>query len=280
MNYKTIVVSLDNSKNLENRLSFAISLALEHGAHLVGMHLSQYFVPYISYDGVAVLIAEIEGQVKIAQDKAKLLFETMTKKFGISASWLAFDSRNEEIALLHARSADLMIIEQNDKNDDDSFVMEDFPESFVLGTGKPILLLPSQNQKQSKVSFENIAIAWSGERESARAVADALPWLKKAKNVYVLYVDSKDKSLEAQQAIMAIEAYLKRHEVHAQFITCESPHSRSAIGQSILAKAVEHQADLVVMGAYGHSRLTELMLGGVTRTILQETLSLPVFMSH
>ncbi len=280
MSYKTIAVALDNSKNLENRLNFAISLAVEHGAHLIGIHLSQYFVPYISYDGVAVLIAEIEEQVKIAQDKAKFLFDSMTKKFGISASWLAFDSRNEEIALLHARSTDLMIIEQNDKNDEDSFVMEDFPESFVLGTGKPILLLPSQNKRQSKTVFENIAIAWSGERESARAVTDALPWLKCAKNVFILYVDSKDRSLETEQAIMTIEPYLKRHDVQVQLITCENPHSRAAVGQSILAKALEHQADLVVMGAYGHSRLTELMLGGVTRTILQESLTLPVLMSH
>lgn len=280
MSYKSIMVCLDNSRHMPARLEFALALASEHGAHLTGLYLSQHFVPYISYDSVAMFIAEIEEQANTTQREVEQRFYEITRKTEASVDWLAFDSREVETAIVHARTADLLIAGQRNDEDDKTFVMEGFPETFLLGVGRPMLFLPYTYPSSSLPRFNTILVAWNGSREAARAVADALPLLAQAQNVIVLTVEHKDSHyVEDELPNIDLAVYLSRHGVKADVINTQNDHGRVGIGQAVLSKAIDHKADLIVMGAYGHSRLREWVLGGVTRTLL-EKMTIPVLMSH
>lgn len=149
-----------------------------------------------------------------------------------------------------------------------------YAETIVFGSGRPTLLLPREWKK--RVPFETVVVAWDFSRPATRAVADALPFLQKAKKVHVLTV-SNDKNFDMNQSAAELSKNLARHNVDTVLDIVDK--AGRDIGSVITTYARSCDADLLVMGAYGHSRLREMVLGGATRSILSSP-ELPILMSH
>lgn len=147
-------------------------------------------------------------------------------------------------------------------------------EDWIFGVGRPCLLYP--NESQDAFGLDSVLITWDFSKSAARAVCDALPILKAAQNVRVVTVRG-EKEIRIEDIKTPILALLAAHDVKAEFAEVElGAHS---IGRTILDQAHNARADLLVMGAYGHSRLKEFVLGGATKEILNTT-RIPLFMSH
>ncbi|HKQ10094.1 MAG TPA: universal stress protein [Rhizomicrobium sp.] len=149
-------------------------------------------------------------------------------------------------------------------------------EAVIFGTGRPTLLLPSGNGTRSLQWLDNVVVAWDYSREAARAMGDALPILAKAKKVHVLSVLG-EKGIHTTCALGDLEKYLATHQV--KYVLDEVLLKGITISDCVMSYAREVKADMLVMGAYGHSRLREFVLGGATRGALSNP-KLPVFVSH
>ena len=147
-------------------------------------------------------------------------------------------------------------------------------EPWLFSTGRPCLLYP--DSKTEAFSLDTVAIAWDMSRSAARAVGDALPLLKAAKSVQVL-IGRGEKAIASGQPAASLVTYLSAHGIKAEVDEFDS--SGQKIGDALLERAASHKADMLVMGAFGHSRLREFVLGGATRRILDSS-SIPLLMSH
>jgi nucleotide-binding universal stress UspA family protein len=278
MSYKSIIVFLDNSERCMQRLDFALNMALTHQAHLTGLYMAyEPSYPLVPDAGFERLAIELEEFATIKKRQIEQKFRDGAAKAGIAAfDWRAFSGNETALATAQVRTADLAIVGQRDPEDDETFVAEGFPELIVLGGARPTLFLPYAGALPK--SFKTVMVAWNGGRESGRAIADALPLLARAEKVVVSTVVTAPDTGEAEELPgVDIAAYLSRHGVKAE-ITRSTGIDIDA-GEWLLSQAADLGADLLVMGAYGHARLREFVLGGVTRTLLK-SMSIPVLMSH
>ena len=278
MSYKTIVVHVDAGARRSERLGLACELAARYDAHLIGLFaLEDMRVPY-AFGGTAgaLLLMEERWRKEVAAE-AKREFETLSARNGVKAEWRG-STRNAVAALaLNARYADLVIIGQHERgaSTDDERLPGYFVEETVLTAGRPVLVVPYVGRYSSIGA--RVLIAWNASREAARAVTDALPLLQAAKAVEVVAFDPSEAGADhGQQPGADIALYLARHGVKA---TAARQSARIDAGAQILSYASDFGADLIVMGAYGHSRVRELVLGGATRTVL-ESMTVPVLMAH
>jgi nucleotide-binding universal stress UspA family protein len=275
MVYKSMTVCLDSGADASRRMDFALSLANQHRAHLTGLYMT--YVPVVYYDpygewGPLMVKWELEARKK--HDLVKERSATIAREAGVSFDWFAYRTNELSAAIAHTRASDLTIMGQRNTAVSETDFGNDFYEGFVLKLGRPILYLPHNGPLPK--SFDEVLIAWDGGREATRAITDALPLLKLAKQVTVLTIpENQTNKKDVQQA--DIVAYLLQHEIKAKVKIREGNSATPA--DQLLACATELKADLLVMGAYGHHRLTELVLGGTTRAIFKH-MSLPVLMSH
>ncbi|MBK6471570.1 MAG: universal stress protein [Betaproteobacteria bacterium] len=175
----------------------------------------------------------------------------------------------------NAWAADLLVLGQHDpKAEGASGVPADFVASVLLATGKPALVLPYI--EIAEAPGQSVLVAWKATRESARALAGALPVLQRARQVRVLSWDEAE--APGTDATAPALRYLQRHGVAAQ-AHVERGRAPRELGDALLSRAADLRADLLVMGCYGHGRAREWALGGVTRTVLQ-SMTLPVLMAH
>lgn len=151
-----------------------------------------------------------------------------------------------------------------------------YTEAAIFDTGRPTLLLPSGEGTRSLNALDKVVVAWDYSREAARVLADALPILTRAKKVYVLSLLG-EKGLCTTSKFCDLEKYLSAHKVN--HVVEQRTIEEGGVSEAVTAYAQEVKADLLVMGAYGHSRFREFILGGATRGILSGP-SLPVFLSH
>lgn len=273
MSFKGICVCLDNRPDAASRLSFALKLAKKHEAHLTAMYMIYVPISYYNPDGQwGPIMSQWESEAKKAFELAKHDAEAQAKEEGVSFAWQSFRSTELHKALASARAHDLVIMGQKASIYSDTDFGSDFYEGFVLKLGRPVLYLPFQRTLPHKI--ERIVIAWDGSREATRAISDALPFLKLAKQIRTITIveASKDDSHKVD-----IKTYLSRHGL--QMEQDQILESDKTPAEVLLKRSSELNADLIVMGAYGHHRLTELVLGGTTREILKE-MNLPVLMSH
>ena len=168
-----------------------------------------------------------------------------------------------------ARIADLAVVPQpNDKNAPDG---EDMVNELIFGSGRPLLMVP---EGDFKVTDQTVMIAWNGMAESARAVAASLPLLREASKIYGITIGEDH---EDRPALPELASYLKIHGLTMEEV--HTKHTGASIGEQLLASACEYNVDLLVSGAYSHSRWREKILGGVTKHIV-ENATMPLFMSH
>lgn len=275
--YQTLVVCLDDSDRSAARLDFALALAAGLGAHLTGLHLS--YMPdaaMAAYDGAEVLYEKLERDLRQRQAAARASFEAGARKAGVEADWLAARSADMSAVTAFARASDLVIAGQPDPADSASYVGEGFPSRFLIELGRPVLFLPQGFAPAP--AFDHVLVAWNGSREATRAVVDALPLLCAARRVTVLTVAPALPPATGGIPRPDLVAMLRRHGVNA---TLEETISHEAPGDWLLARAadIDNPADLLVAGAWGHSRFAEFVLGGATRTLLAG-MTLPVLLSH
>jgi nucleotide-binding universal stress UspA family protein len=276
--YKTIVVHLDLSPRRSERLALACRLADAYEAHLIGQYaLDPIHIPSApEAEASAVIIAVQTKQREEARAKAEQEFRAATAlRARGSSEWRASEFDAAGTVTLAARCADLVILGQ-EEGGVDTGLYAGFPEQVVLAAGKPVLMVPYAGH------FGEVGphplVAWNAGREAARAISDALPVLERAKKVDVVTSYKRREELERDAARRKdLARDLERHGV--------TPYLSTHVGKDIdvasliLARAIDASADHIVMGAYGHSRLRESVLGGTTAEILR-TMTVPVLMSH
>jgi nucleotide-binding universal stress UspA family protein len=282
---KTILVHVDEAGHCPNRLALAAALAKAHGAALIGVYVvPPLFIPaYMPGDVSPGLIEAIEAQRKAAQAKAEAHFATMKRELP-SAVWRVVEadaagpSSNIIPALAsEVRQADLVVVGQAGPGEEDTETPGLVPEELVMRAGRPVLVVPYAGRFGSV--GERVIVAWTDSRESARALADALPLLKRAKSVTVMRIGEQGLDPDAGRlGLRGVVSHLERHGVKA---TAEFTPGGDDVTPAdlLLSRSADLAADLLVMGAYGHSRFREFVLGGATREILS-SMTLPVLLSH
>lgn len=272
--YKDILVYADATKVAPVCLDAAAGLASAHGAHLTALHVTP--PPFLTPDiGAGVPLEMIQWQEKREREiaaQAEREVIAARQRTGQDIEWRCVAGEIVPTVEIYSRYADLVVVGQGGRDDDPSIVADDLAEAIVLGAGRPVLILPSYGSFP-KVG-EHALIAWNRTREATRAVHDALPMLVRAKSVAVLEVNPDPRP---HLAGAEIGQHLARHGIKADVGVAVV--SDIDPGNTILSRAADVGADLLVMGAYGHSRLREYILGGVTRHILKH-MTLPVLMSH
>jgi nucleotide-binding universal stress UspA family protein len=279
--YKDLLVVLDTAPTCASRIDLASGLAGRFGAHLTGLYISpppQIVVPAMVESQFAPELMEIQTRsLDEARGRVQELFRQRADMPGFTSEWRAPDGEVGEVASLHARYADLTVVGQVDPEAPDALgAASDLPERIVLGAGRPVLVVPYAGT--FKTLGQRVLVAWNGSREATRAVGDALPLLVGASKVTVLIVNPRGGRRGHGEVPGAdIALHLARHGVRAEAATVKSDDVE--VGAFLLSYAADLGADLLVMGAYGHSRLREVVLGGATREILR-TMTIPVLVSH
>lgn len=279
MSYKTILVHVDTDKRCTARLDFAAELALAWGAHLTGLHV----IPLLRVPSYARaelgndFFARQQNQLREQADGLASTFAGAMKRHGLVGSdWRAGEGDAHEVVGLHARYADLIIASQRDPSEEHASVGAEFPEIVALTAGKPLLVFPYAG-KFTAVP-KHVMVCWNATRESTRAVTDALPMLQRADKVTVLSINAKPSPFgHGELPGNDLALFLARHKVKAE-VSSQVAVSID-VGDFILSRAADLSVDCLVMGAYGHARLREIVFGGVTRNIMQH-MTVPVMVSH
>jgi nucleotide-binding universal stress UspA family protein len=260
-------------------VAWAASLAQEHGAHLIGVFLWPPVVTrgadaYVRGGAIPQLLQRYEAQVASLEQRQRGMFERAALHHGLKAEWRAVRHETPEECVAQARHADLALAARPD-SEGRGGMPPNLAESLVLAAGRPVLLLPPGIPTRA---IRRVLVGWNASREAARAAADAMPFLARAEAVELLVVDPERRSaLHGQEPGVDIARHLARHRVAVEVRALAS--DGEDVGRVLLSRAAVIGADLLVMGAYGHSRLTELAFGGATRTAIREA-ELPVLMSR
>lgn len=279
MNYRSLLVHLDDSDQSDQRLDVAARLARRFDAELAGAYLvpTRELTPFTS---AMLPDAVVEHRLRDsgdAQAHAETRFRVAAEREGLMAvDWSAPAGRPIDAAISHARYSDIAILGQPLPTDAHAAFANDLVRSVLMAAGRPVLIVPHFGEYAS--IGETVLIAWKEARESARAIADALPFLEQARKVIVMSISAPhEQSVRETLADAGIAAYLARHGIAAD-VRHEVAEDIDA-GNLLLSRAADLTADLIVMGAYSRPRLSEFVLGGVTQVMLQ-AMTVPVLMSH
>lgn len=273
--FRDIILPLARHANAEGTNAYALSVAKEFGASVSGLAFAlEPVIPASGpFDAVPGAVIEdlIARAIAEAQEcSAAFMRQAKNHAPKVSAKTVrASFHESEEYFAEAARSFDLAVVPQN-KPDEQS--VPNFAEAALFHSGRPVLVVPYI--QRSELSLNRVLVCWDGSRAAARAVSDAWPLLERAKAVNVVTVGHGQRPEKMQQEF---KEHLSKHGINAdmEVLTAEDIDA----GNAILSHAADIQADLLVMGGYGHSRLREWVLGGVTRTILQ-TMTVPTLLSH
>ena len=281
MTYADIFLHLDNSDGAEKRVDYALALAKDQNAHLTGYAISATPAA-MSYGIAPVPLEMVTMQQEIARGEAELAIKnfekradqseqpsetlTMTGVIGLAIRELAMDTRH----------ADLMITGQPLPETGGYSIHRQLIEEMLFSAGRPVLVVPYIGA--NAVPPKNVLVAWDGSREVTQAVHDALPLLRKADRVTIMVVDpDKRPDRHGEEPGANIGRHLARHGLDVT--VAQEVSAGLHIGEFLISRIADGGHDLLVMGGYSHSRLREMILGGVTRTLL-DSMTVPVFLSH
>lgn len=276
MSYKTIIVHVDHSRHAEARIRHAARLAVGAGAHLIGSAfsgVSRYADAEVGAE--LALTAPFDFAALRQRNEAALAqFDAIAAAEGVLSYERRFTDDDPAGGLaLQARYADLVVVSQTDLDEPASaHLIGPLPAQVVLAGGRPVLVIPYAGQFARIGS--KVLLAWDGSLEATHAVFNAIPLLRAATMVSI--VEFNPGGAAGRQPGADLALYLTRHDVRCEVRAAPVP---IRAGEELLSLAADLQADLIVMGGYGNSRFREIMLGGVTETILS-SMTAPVLMSH
>lgn len=279
MAYKTILASLNEVSQVDCILRAATSIARKEEAHVMGL----YVIPAIELQLVSEIEVlpiqndELQRFFKQQEQFVRSTFERAVLEAGVHGEFRVVDApeaRIGSIVMEESREADLVIVGYSSSTSSRA-LGTNFSEDVFIGSGRPTLVMPPAGR--SGFPIERVLVGWNGSREAARAIFDSIPLFKHADEVLVASTDpgSRNQTHFEVRRTALIRALL-RHGVKVRTIDLDS--SRQA-GEALLARAESRQVSLLVMGAYGHARLREFLLGGATRTVLKG-MKCPVLFSH
>jgi nucleotide-binding universal stress UspA family protein len=277
---REIVVFIDGRTEPPGILEFAGILAREHGARLISVFIQPEptVTPAETFargKGMQSMIEVHRAQLDRIEADHRAQFEDLVRRHGIrsESEWRSLPYLSSEVGV-HAYYADLVVIARPESAGETAGP-PGLAESLILSSGRPIIVFPPRGTVSQ---IHRVLVAWNATRESIRAVADALPLLVKAEAVELLVVDHQRRPQgHGQEPGADIARHLARHGAHVEVRRLSS--NGKDVGRLLLSQAAAFGADLLIMGAYGHSHLREWMFGGVTRSVLYEA-GLPVLMSR
>jgi nucleotide-binding universal stress UspA family protein len=282
MALKDLLVHVDNTPRNAARIELAARLAIQHDAHLTGLHVidipsANYFygaaMPFVPTNPEEI-VERIRAEAVEAAKPIEASFRECLRRNGIEGEWRLVEGSPPATVALHGRYADLTIVGQ--PNRDEPQDADAVTVTTIMTSGRPVLAVPFAGE--FPIIGERVLVAWNASREAARALNDALPLLLNAKHVTVLAINPQRGVVGHGDVPAAdIALHLARHGLKT-----EAAHTVAkdiADGEALLSYAADIGADLIVAGAYGHSRAREMVFGGVTRTLIAE-MTAPVLFSH
>jgi nucleotide-binding universal stress UspA family protein len=287
MALKDLLVYVDQSEHAFERLRLAADLARRHSARLTALFVTELNPVQRHQQGIAELgqgssgaITQTNQQIRLeideAIDRLQSALEEIGRAYEIQIEWRCLDGVGSIIVPQHARFADLCILSQ-DVSAAATATGYTFSEELLFVAGRPVIFVPAIGS--FKTLGQHILVAWNSSRAATRAVNDALPLIERALRVTVLAINPSDfaERYSALPPEKMVE-HLSRHGAAVKGVTL-SDISSDVIADAVLAEAHKVGADLIVAGAFGHPRLWEKLMGGVTRDLLAR-MSLPVLMSY
>jgi nucleotide-binding universal stress UspA family protein len=281
MAIKDILVHLDATAPAGARLDIAAGLARRHDAHLVGLYVVDVMMPVMAAAdaGSGAVLAEMldrmraDALAEAATVEAR--FAAVLQREGIAGEWRIAEGSTPEHVALQARYADLAILGQADPEGTAPAATATL-EAVLFDSGRPVLVIPYAGSFATV--GQRVLVGWNASAQASRAVHDALPLMAGAASVTVSAVNPR-RGIDAHgdQPGADIARHLARHGLKVTVEHTVAPEIGA--GDMLLNRASEISADLLVIGGYGHSRLRETILGGVTRTLLRQ-MTLPVLLSH
>lgn len=279
MSYKTVLVHVDETSRSNLRVNIAANIAMFDNAHLIGTAVTGVS-RFIYQDGnISASDPNLTIHLNFLRERAEKAvagFNNAVVELGVSSyeSTIANDEAGGGIGL-QARYSDIVVLGQTNPDEPSPSVLSDFPEYIIMNSGRPALIIPYAGE--FKTIAQRPLISWDASREATRAVTDAIPLLKRADLVQVVIFNVKTSpDAHGEQPGADIALFLARHGIKVEV----SVHKTSTdIGNALLSLSHDLDSDVIVMGGYGHSRLREMIMGGVTRTILK-SMTIPVLMSH
>jgi len=278
MSYRDMLVHVDSSAASVERLDVATRLARAFDTHLIGLYVAALapIHQYAEADFGPDLVEAHDKYMREAADEAERRFRSGIEAASVKSEWRRLEGNLPELVLLNSRYVDLVILGQRDPARLDPGTSPELPEHVILDVGRPVLIVPRTGTFPTV--GERVLVAWTPSRGAVRAVNDALPLLQRAKQAKVVAVNPEiglGGHGEVPGADIAL--HLARHGVNAEAAQVQTPDKR--FGVALLREAENFNADLIVCGAFGHSRFRELVLGGVTRRLLNDT-TIPVLFSR
>ncbi len=273
---KDLVVNLTGGHPQDFAADYAVSVAKDFGAHVGGVgFIYEPIIPGTVLGGVPTDLIDLQREENAKAAKAAVArFEAATGAAGVDAETRILDASVAGAADLFARIArryDLAVVGQ--AHPDGGASEELLIEGALFESGRPVIVVPYV--QKAPLALNRVLVCWDGSRPSTRAVADAVPFLERSKAIEIVVVTGERKSDALRGTNMS--RHLARHGINVE-IKHVNPGS-VGVQAAIRDYAAESGADFMVMGGYGHSRLREFILGGVTRSILK-SMTIPVLMSH
>ena len=264
MSYAALMVHVGAGRIDGRRVRLAVDLAERFRALLIGIAGRSYLPPFLAEHPA------VDAEANNGEQEMMDLLAEMGKKFRTSTKqvknveWRGIPDDANSLVPREARAADLVIIGRKQDARDLYYSLD--PGITILRAGRPVLLVPDEIDS---LEARRIVVAWKDTREARRAVRDTLPFLNRAKEVMIVTVCEHGSEAQAKKNIDDVESYLLRHKVivGAKVFL----HTTQSIATELLRVAKDERADLIVAGGYGHSRLGEWALGGVTRELLSES---------
>ncbi len=273
---KSILVHMDDGDSCQPRLALSTKLAESCGAQLSALYVSRFLTQSLLVDAPpsGMLLQALEEEQSARTAKARALFESSTSSLGESREFHQQEGDPVRWLSVYGRYADVLVVHQPGQ-EDAPFGVGGIAGALALGCGRPLLVVPRTGAKS--LVPDRVMISWNGSREAARAVADALPFLQMASYVEAVSVTDGQGPDNGAPGVRELCRHLGLHGVEAEPILLPEPEIE--IPEALLSRAAAQSADMIVLGAYGHSRFRELVLGGVTRNFLAHS-AIPLLLSH
>ncbi|CAM3662672.1 UspA domain protein OS=Castellaniella defragrans (strain DSM / CCUG 39792 / 65Phen) OX=1437824 GN=BN940_13891 PE=4 SV=1 [Castellaniella denitrificans] len=274
-----IAIHLNDDTVCERRMDIGLRLAKEREAEVVGVY------PSASVAGLQqdenILPQDVRSTLRKRRDEhreaTRARFLDQARERGVQAHWRAPHGDAEDGLTLHARYCDLLIMSKADPSDSLTALRPNLPEAVVMASGRPVLLIP--NFGPVDTIGRRILFCWDQRREAARAFSDAAPLLRHCQALTVLEIDRDEKLMRDRD--------IHEEDFSDYCVSLGYPKPRHllkdskgyGVGNVILNTATDTDADLIVMGAYGHSRMRQWIMGGATSTLLS-TMTVPVLLAN